>query len=111
MLVPLKEVVIVRPAPKKEVSDGGIIIPDSIRDREQAASVRGTIVSIGQSVDYLDKEITVRDAFGETKVKLEPGDNIVFAKYGGVVYEDESGEIYRLLRDEDILAIEIKPVE
>lgn len=85
---------IVKPFPVEEVSAGGIVLNPS--KREQAAQVKGELVSIGPNA---------WKAFDDGEPWAELGQTVFYAQYGGAVIKDEDGEEYRLLRDEDIAAV------
>ena len=82
----------VKPDPIEEVTAGGIILSAVTKERDQAATVTGVVVAVGDS------------AFEGSPV-LKEGDRILFAKYGGLVHK-EDGEEYRFLNDEDLIAVE-----
>ena len=87
--------VLIRPKKVEKVTEGGIIVPDSVQDSEKYRKVRGTIVAIGPAV-----ENTVEFEGGPLKV----GDEVIYAKHSGVFVQDENGEDLRLANDVDILA-------
>jgi chaperonin GroES len=82
----------VKPDTVEEKTAGGIILPGSVKDQEKAATVTGTVVTVGPS------------AFEGADV-LNPGDRILFAKYGGLIHR-EGEEEFRFLNDSDLIAIE-----
>jgi len=82
----------VKPDAIEEVTAGGIILSATTQEREQAATVTGVVVGVGDS------------AFEGSQVVRE-GDRILFAKYGGLVHK-ENGIEFRFLNDEDLIAIE-----
>lgn len=82
----------VKPDAFEEITAGGIVIPKQTAEKEQTATVTGTVVSVGQS------------AF-EGAALLKSGDRVLYAKYGGLIHR-ENGEEFRFLNDEDIIAIE-----
>lgn len=76
----------------KEKTDGGLYIPDTVRENEQLAATTGEVIAIGPAVDL---------AFAKDRpVKI--GDRVIFAKYGGRVIDDKGG--LRIINDEDVLA-------
>jgi chaperonin GroES len=81
----------VKPDPVEEVTAGGIILSQSTQQSEKNATVTGIVVGVGPS------------AF-EGEIVIEPGDRILYAKYGGMVFY-ENGQEYRFMSDEDIIAI------
>jgi chaperonin GroES len=82
----------VKPDTVEEKTAGGIILPGSVKDQEKAATVTGTVISVGPS------------AFEGAGV-LKPGNRILFAKYGGLIHR-EGDEDFRFLNDEDLVAVE-----
>ncbi len=89
---PVGDRVVVRPASKEEVSKGGIIIPDTAKEKPQ----EGTVVAVG-SGKLLDN--------GERSVmELKAGDKVLFAKYGGTEFKFD-GEDLLVLRESDVLAV------
>jgi chaperonin GroES len=86
-VAPLHDRVIVKPAPAEEKSAGGIIIPDTAKEKPQ----RGTVVAAGPGKK--DEPVTVKN-----------GDNVLYGKYAGTEITIE-GEEYLIMRESDILAI------
>lgn len=84
---PLADRVIVEPAPAEQVTAGGIIIPDTAKEKPQ----RGTVVSVGPGKK--DEPMSV-------KVK----DTVVYGKYSGTEISIE-GKEYLILRESDIYAV------
>ena len=89
---PLGDRILVEPAEEKEVKKGGIIIPDTAKEKPQEGIVR--VLGTGK-LDDEGKKI----AF-EVKV----GDRVLVSKYGGTEIKIE-GKEYKLLSSDDILAI------
>lgn len=89
---PLGDRILVEPAEEKEVKKGGIIIPDTAKEKPQEGIVR--VLGTGKT-DENGKKI----AF-EVKV----GDRVLVSKYGGTEIKIE-GKEYKLLSSDDILAI------
>ncbi|HEU5071955.1 MAG TPA: co-chaperone GroES [Verrucomicrobiae bacterium] len=89
---PLGDRILVEPAEEKEVKKGGIIIPDTAKEKPQEGIVR--VLGTGKTDDE-GKKI----AF-EVKV----GDRVLVSKYGGTEIKIE-GKEYKLLSSDDILAI------
>jgi chaperonin GroES len=89
---PLADRVLVQPLEEKEVKKGGIIIPDTAKEKPQ----EGTVVALGTGkVDENGKKI-------EFNVKV--GDRVLISKYGGteIKLDDQN---YLILREDDILGI------
>lgn len=98
-LVPLADCVVVRPEKAPEVSDGGILLPDSAKD---VRSNRGSVIAVGPG------KTRIHD--GRLQIPIPPavsvGDVVVFGQYGGHEVET-NGEKLRVLREDDILAISV----
>ena len=94
---PLGYCVLVKPEKIQEKTEGGIYIPDRTRDQEQNAVTRGVVVAIGKLAWW---------NHGEGQPWAEIGDKVIFAKYGGKIIKDRNGEEFRILNDEDIIAME-----
>lgn len=92
MLKPLGDYVLVKSVGKEEKTDGGIILPDTAKEKPQ----EGEVIAVGQG-RLLDNG---------TKVALEVkvGDKILYSKYGGTEIKIQ-GEDYLIMRESDILAI------
>ena len=84
---PLHDRVIVRPAAAEQKTAGGIIIPDTAKEKPQ----RGTIIAAGPGKK--DEPVTVK-----------PGDNVLYGKYSGTEIQI-NGEDVLIMRESDILAI------
>jgi chaperonin GroES len=89
---PIGDRVLVKPAKEEEVKKGGIIIPDSAKEKPQ----EGKIIAVGTGkVDENGKKIPF-----EVKV----GDRVLISKYGGTEIKID-GEEHQILREDDILGI------
>jgi chaperonin GroES len=91
---PLEFKVVILPETVEAKTAGGLFMPETVREKEQMAAVRGTLVAMSPH------------AFEEfDKAKPSVGDRVLIAKYGGQVFQGLDGETYRILNDKDILAI------
>jgi len=84
---PLQDRVLVEPAPAEEKTAGGIIIPDTAKEKP----VRGKVVAVGNGKK--DEPITVK-----------AGDTVLYGKYAGTEIQIE-GKEYLIMRESDIYAI------
>ena len=84
---PLADRVLIKPAPAEEKTIGGIIIPDSAKEKP----LRGEIVAVGNGTK--DEEMVVK-----------PGDTVLYGKYAGTELELD-GEKYLIMRQSDVLAV------
>jgi chaperonin GroES len=88
---PLDDRVVVQPLEAEETTAGGIVLPDSAKEKPQ----RGKVVAVGPG-KLLDSG--VRGALSVTV-----GDEVIFGKYGGSEVEIDGVE-YKILRESDVLA-------
>ena len=84
---PLADRVLVVPAPAEEKTIGGIIIPDTAKEKP----LKGDVVAVGNGTK--DEEMIVK-----------VGDTVLYGKYAGTELELE-GSKYLIMRQSDILAI------
>lgn len=92
---PIEYKVLVLPDTLSDVTAGGIIRPDRVKEMEQAAAVRGYLVAFGGKAF---------EDFGDPVPKI--GDRIQYAKYSGVhQVPGADGKQYILCNDKDIAAI------
>ena len=90
-LQPLADRLVVKPIEREEVTKGGIVLPDTAREKPQ----EGEVMAVGPGRLSEDgKRIAM-----EVKV----GDIVIYAKYGGVEYKIDDKEVI-ILRESDILA-------
>jgi len=87
IVTPLHDRVIVKPAPAEEKTAGGIIIPDTAKEKPQ----RGVVIAAGPGKK--DEPVTVK-----------VGDTVLYGKYAGTEITIE-GEDLMIMRESDILAI------
>ncbi len=89
---PLGDRVLVKPVEDREVKKGGIIIPDTAKEKPQ----EGKVVAVGTGkLDDNGKPI----AFNVKK-----GDRVLMPKYGGAEIKIDDVE-YQIIREEDILGV------
>ena len=86
-ITPLHDRVIVKPAAAEEKTAGGIIIPDTAKEKPQ----RGIVLAAGPGKK--DEPVTVKE-----------GDTVLYGKYAGTEITIEGAE-YLIMRESDILAI------
>jgi chaperonin GroES len=89
---PLHDRILVERLEEKEVKKGGIIIPDTAKEKPQEAKV----IAVGNG--------KVGDDGKKIPLDVKAGDRILFGKYSGSEVKLEEKE-YLILREEDILAI------
>lgn len=91
-ITPLGDRVLVKRIEEKEQIKGGIIIPDSAKEKPQEAEVAA--VGAGKRND--DGKIT--------PVEVKPGDRVLISKYGGTEVKIDD-VTYLIVREDDILGI------
>lgn len=89
---PLHDRVLVRRVEEEEKTKGGIIIPDTAKEKPS----EGEIISVGSGVRGEDGTVTPLD--------VKAGDRVLFSKYGGTEVKVD-GEDLIILRESDILGI------
>jgi chaperonin GroES len=90
-LQPLGDRVVVKPMPKEEVTKGGIVIPDTAKEKPQD----GKIIAVGPG--------RMTDDGKRIAMDVKVGDIVVYAKYGGTEFKEDDEELI-ILRESDILA-------
>ena len=91
-LKPLGDRVLVQPIEDKEVKKGGIIIPDTAKEKPQ----EGKVIALGTGrLDDSGKKI----AF-----EVKKGDRVLISKYGGTEIKLDN-ETYMIIKEEDILGV------
>ena len=90
-LKPLADRVIVKPIVKEEVTKGGIVLPDTAKEKPQ----EGTVIAVGPG--------KIDDNGKRMAMDVKVGDTVIYAKYGGTEYKEDDEELM-ILRESDILA-------
>ena len=89
---PLQDRVIVKRIEEEEKSKGGIIIPDTAKEKPQ----EGIVVGVGNG--------KIRDNGTRLEMTVKEGDRILFGKYSGSEVK-LNGDEYLIMREEDVLAV------
>jgi chaperonin GroES len=87
MMKPINDRVIVKPFPAEQKTAGGLIIPDTAKEKPQ----KGEIVAAGPGKE-------------DIKMTVKVGDIVLYGKYGGQELSYE-GVDYLIMREDDILVI------
>jgi chaperonin GroES len=91
-LKPLGSRVVVEPIEQEEVTSGGIVLPETAKEKPQ----KGTVLSVGPGE---------RDEDGDRiPMDVKEGDTVLFAKYSGTEIKMD-GKKLLILRESDLLAI------
>jgi chaperonin GroES len=91
-LKPLGDRVIVKPMEAEEKTKGGIILPDTAKEKP----IEGTIVAVGPG--------RVSDDGKTIKMEVKAGDKVLYGKYSGTEVTVD-GEEYLIMRESDVFAI------
>jgi chaperonin GroES len=90
---PLGDRVLVKPLEAEEKTKGGIVLPDTAKEKPQ----EGEVIAVG-SGKVLDN--------GSTKaLEVKVGDRVLYGKYSGTEVTTKEGDEFLIMREEDILAI------
>ena len=92
---PLDDRVLVKQSEAEEVSAGGIVLPDTAKEKPQ----RGKVVAAGPG--------KLLDSGKRGQMGLKKGDEVFYAKYAGTEVKID-GETYVILRESDVLAVLVK---
>ena len=84
---PLADRMLIEPAPAETKTVGGIIIPDTAKEKP----LQGTIVAVGKGTK--DEEMVLKE-----------GDTVLYGKYAGTELEFE-GKKYLIMRQSDVVAV------
>jgi chaperonin GroES len=90
--VPLHDRILVRRIEEQDTTRGGIIIPDTAKDKPQ----EGEVVAVGRGKVTEDGKVL--------PVDVKPGDRILFGKYAGTEINLD-GEEYLIMREDEVLGI------
>ncbi len=94
-LRPLDDRVVVEPKEAEEVTAGGIVLPDTAKEKPQ----RGTVVAVGPG--------KLLDSGERGALSVSVGDEVIYGKYSGSEVEVDGREV-KILRETDILAKVVK---
>ena len=89
---PLQDRILVKRLVEEEKTKGGIIIPDSAKEKPQ----EGEVVAVGNG--------KVLDTGAKVTVEVKIGDKILFGKYSGTEVKLEGNE-YIIMREDDVLGV------
>ncbi len=94
-LQPLADRLVVKPIEREEVTKGGIVLPDTAKEKPQ----EGKVLAVGPGRLSEDGKRIVMD--------VKVGDTVIYAKYGGTDYKLDDEDVI-ILRESDILAKKVK---
>jgi chaperonin GroES len=88
---PLGDRVVIRPTPKEEVSKGGIVLPDTAKEKPQ----EGKIIAVGPG--------RLTEEGKRIAMDVKKGDKVIYSKYAGTEFKLDTEELI-IMREGDILA-------
>jgi len=89
---PLADRVVIRPLEAEEIKKGGIIIPDTAKEKPQ----QGEIIEVGTG--------RLTDEGKRIEVEVKKGDKVLYGKYSGTEVT-LNGDEFLIMRESDILAV------
>jgi len=88
---PLGDRVVIKPMPKEEVSKGGIVLPDTAKEKPQ----EGEIIAVGPG--------RLSEEGKRIAMEIKVGDKVIYSKYAGTEFKLDEQELV-IMRESDILA-------
>ena len=88
---PLGDRVVIKPTPKEEVSKGGIVLPDTAKEKPQ----EGKIIAVGPGRLTEDGK--------RIAMEVKKGDKVIYSKYAGTEFKVDNEDLV-IMREGDILA-------
>jgi chaperonin GroES len=89
---PLQDRILLQPILEKEAMRGGIIIPDSAKEKP----IEGRVKAVGKG--------KIGDDGKPIKMDVKVGDKVLYSKYGGTEVKIDGGD-FLLMREDDILGV------
>lgn len=90
-LQPLGDRLVIKPIPKEEVTKGGIVLPDTAKEKP----MEGKVIAVGPGKMTDDGKRIAMD--------IKKGDIVIYAKYSGTEIKEDDEELI-IMRESDILA-------
>ena len=91
-LRPLGDRVVIKPLAREEVTKGGIVLPDSAKEKPR----EGLVIAVGEG--------RLTDDGQRIAVAVKPKDRVIFSSYAGTEVKFE-GKDYLIVREDEILAV------
>ena len=92
-LQPLADRIIIQPLSAEEVTKGGIVLPDTAKEKPQ----EGKVVAAGKGKVLDNGQIQA--------LEVKVGDIVLYGKYSGTEIKDKDGSALLIIREEEVLAI------
>ena len=94
-LQPLADRLVVKPIEREEVTKGGIVLPDTVKEKPQ----EGEVLAVGPG--------RLSEEGKRIEMDIKVGDTVIYSKYGGTEIKVEDDDLV-ILRESDILAKKTK---
>jgi len=91
-LKPLGDRIIVKPLEADEKTKGGIVLPDTAKEKPQ----EGKVVAVGKGKIFEDGKVHA--------LEIKAGDRILYGKYSGTEISTKTGEELLIMREDDVFA-------
>jgi chaperonin GroES len=91
-LKPLGDRIVVKAAPHEEMTKGGLVLPDTVKEKP----IEGIVVAVGAG--------KIQDDGKRTPMDLKADDRVIYSKYSGTEVKLD-GEEYLVLSERDVLAV------
>jgi chaperonin GroES len=88
---PLGDRVVIKPTPQEEISKGGIVLPDTAKEKPQ----EGKIIAVGPG--------RLTEEGNRIAMDVKKGDKVLYSKYAGTEFKLDGEEVI-IMREGDILA-------
>lgn len=90
---PLADRIVVKPLDAQEVSKGGIVLPDTAKEKPQ----EGKVVAVGKG------KVTEEGKLKALEVRV--GDRVLYGKYSGTEITTKEGQELLIMREDDVFAV------
>ena len=90
---PLADRIVVKPLDAQEVSKGGIVLPDTAKEKPQ----EGKVVAVGKG------KVTEEGKLRALEVRV--GDRVLYGKYSGTEITTKEGQELLIMREDDVFAV------
>jgi len=92
---PLGDRVVVEPIEEEEMTFAGgqLVLPDTAKEKPQ----QGKVLAVGPDIEVKDDDGNI--------IGVQPGDIVIYAKYGGTQFKTREGQKLLILREEDLLGV------
>lgn len=96
---PMEYNVLIAAEETEEVRKSGLIMPPSVKETNDLASMVGRLVAVSPLAFNYDSN------WPEGSRQPQVGDEVLFAKYAGTLVEGRDGRQYRVAKDKDVMAV------